>query len=103
MNRCEKVTDPYQYMEDLKSREVQQWLQEQADYARAVLDSIPGRKKMFVDVTKYGTAPVAKVTKLATVNGFLFYQKILPTDNLPKLYVRRGIRGAERMLGTRES
>ena len=28
----------------------------------------------------------------------LFYQKILPNDNLPKLYVRRGIDGAERML-----
>jgi prolyl oligopeptidase len=94
----QKVTDPYQYMEDLKSREVQQWLQEQADYARAVLDSIPGRKKMLADVTKYGTAPVARVTHLVTVNGFLFYQKILPTDNLPKLYVRQGISGVERML-----
>ncbi len=40
------VVDPYRYLEDQKSLEVIAFMRGQADYTRAVLDSIPGRKAL---------------------------------------------------------
>jgi len=40
----EKVEDPYRYMEDQKDPAVVAWMKAQADYTRALLDSMRGRK-----------------------------------------------------------
>lgn len=42
-----KIEDPYRYMEDLKSTEVQNWFKAQNDYTRSVLARIPGRDALF--------------------------------------------------------
>ena len=39
----QKVEDPYRYMENQKDPAVIAWMKAQADYTRAVLDSMPGR------------------------------------------------------------
>jgi len=41
-----QVADDYRYFEDLKNPQVQAWMKGQAEYARAVLDSLPGRKRL---------------------------------------------------------
>jgi prolyl oligopeptidase len=38
-----KVADPYRWLEDGKSPEVQKWVSEQNDLARSYLDALPGR------------------------------------------------------------
>ena len=40
------VTDNYRYMEDLKNPEVQGWMHAEADYTRATIDALPGRKAL---------------------------------------------------------
>jgi len=40
------VTDPYRWLEDQDSPRTRDWIKEQTLYARAYLDSIPGRKRI---------------------------------------------------------
>lgn len=90
--------DPYRYMEDMKNPEVTAWMKAQADYTHSVVDRVPQRAVLLAEVQKYGDAAAAR-TMNAQVNGdHVYYYKRLANENIPKLYVRRGIRGTERML-----
>ena len=40
------VTDPYRWLEDQDSAQTRAWLEAQTEYARAYLDSIPGRERI---------------------------------------------------------
>lgn len=92
------VADPYRYLEDVKDPEVAAWMQAQADYTRAMLDAIPQRKVLLAEVTRYGDAASARVTSLQMVAGHAYYLKRNADENIPKLYVRDGFRGKERLL-----
>src|SRR5260370_35920508 len=92
------VADPYRYLEDLKDPDVVAWMKVQADYTRAVLDAIPQRKVLLAEVTKYGDAASARVTSLQMVAGRAYYLKRNADENIPKLYLRDGFGGKERLL-----
>ena len=92
------VADPYRYLEDLKDPDVVAWMKAQAEYTRAVLDAIPQRKVLLAEVTKYGDAASARVTSLQMVAGRAYYLKRNADENIPKLYVRDGFGGKERLL-----
>ena len=92
------VPDPYRYMEDLKSAEVAGWFKAQAEHTRAVLDRLPQRAKLLEEVMRYGDAAAARVTDVQVVQGRVYYEKRLANQNIPKLYVRDGFSGKERLL-----
>ena len=52
----QQVVDPYRYLEDQKSPEVIAFMRGQADYTRAVLDSIPGRQAFAAEMSRYMNA-----------------------------------------------
>lgn len=94
-----KVTDPYRYMEDLTSEEVRGWMKGQAEFARGVLGRIPGRDaflKRMLELDASVPAKVGGVIRLA--NGKLFYRKRLANEDVFKLYMRDGPKGAEVLL-----
>jgi prolyl oligopeptidase len=92
------VSDPYRYMENLADPAVQRWFKSQADYARAMLDRIPGRDAIFADVKKYVDAVPASVGDVSLLPGDqYFYMKTLSGQNLGKLYMRRGLGGKENL------
>jgi prolyl oligopeptidase len=94
-----KVIDPYRYMENLKNPEVQKWMKEQADYTRAVLDAIPGRKPLLADIVKYDNSEPATVDSVTRMEGpRYFYLKTLAGQNIAKLYMRDGLNGKEKLL-----
>src|SRR5690348_11268157 len=41
-----RVTDDYRWMEDRRAPEFERWCREQGQYARSVLDRIPGRDSL---------------------------------------------------------
>jgi prolyl oligopeptidase len=91
-----ELTDPYRYLEDLKSPEVQQWMKAQADYARAVLDRIPERHVLLEDMLKFDNAAPARVREVQRLQtGQYFYLKTLSGQNLAKLYMRDSLSGKE--------
>jgi len=94
-----KVTDPYRYMEDLKSDEVQTWMKGQAEFAKGALQRIPGRDaflKRMLELDSSVPAKVGGVTRLA--NGKIFYRKRLASEDIAKLYMRDSMKGAEVLL-----
>src|SRR6266511_4108337 len=70
------VDDPYRYMEDLKDAEVVGWIRQQADYARKVLDSIPGRTEILKQLRAMDAATPARVSDVQRLpGGVVFYEK----------------------------
>ena len=92
------VPDPYRYMEDMKNPEVTAWMKAQADYTRGVLDRIPQRTALLSEVQKYGDAAAARTSGTQVNDDHVYYYKRLANENLPKLYVRKGIGGKEQLL-----
>ncbi len=70
----------------------------QADYARATLDRIPGRAALVKRIAELGDAAPARVSGVQFNNGHYYYLRRLATQNIPKLYVRVGLTGKERLL-----
>ncbi len=104
----QSVTDPYRYMEDVKSPEVTAYLRAQGDYARTTLDAIPGRTAMENRINALSEAGVQisgvqmaggkGSTAASSSGGQLFYYKIAPGEKSRKLYTRDSLKSAERLL-----
>jgi prolyl oligopeptidase len=93
------IVDNYRYMENLKDPEVQEWFKNQDAYSRATLSSIPGREKLLARIRELDTSAPARVTDVQRLPGDrYFYQKLLPGESVPKLYIRQGLGGEERLL-----
>ena len=93
------VSDPYRYMEDVALPEVQLWARAQSDATRGVLDSIPGRARLLARIEELEASVQARVSSVRRLPGELyFYEKRGASDNQFKLFVRRGLDGAETLL-----
>ncbi|MFI5229075.1 MAG: prolyl oligopeptidase family serine peptidase [Gemmatimonadales bacterium] len=93
-----KVVDNYRYFENLQDPEVQQWMKAQADYTRATLDALPGRAALVDRITALIQSIPAGVAGLEIVGG-RYYTLRNPADaQSPKLYVRDGVDGKDRLL-----
>ena len=91
------LTDPYRWMENLSDPEVKTWFQGQADYARGVLNAIPGREALAAQIKALDGAGTS-VGEVQVAGPRVFYTKERPHDNTPKLYVRDSLHGTERLL-----
>jgi prolyl oligopeptidase len=91
------ITDPYRWMENLADPEVKSWFQGQADHARAVLNTIPGRDALAAQIKALDGAGTS-VGEVQVAGPRVFYTKERPQDNTPKLYVRDSLHGPERLL-----
>jgi prolyl oligopeptidase len=91
------VVDNYRWMEDLKSPEVKTWMKGQAAYTKDFLSKLPGRDELIKQIEALDNAAV-RVGGVQLNGGRYFYMKIKPTDQTPKLYVRDGLKGEERLL-----
>jgi prolyl oligopeptidase len=94
----QSVEDPYRWLEDQKSPESKAWMRGQADYTRAVLDSIPGRKQFAAEMERYLNAEDATITDVQLAGAFIFYRKRPRGVNQASLYVRKVSGGPERLL-----
>jgi prolyl oligopeptidase len=92
-----EVSDPYRWLEDLKSPEVASWMHAQNDYTRAALERIPNREKLQKRIAELDDSGV-RVSGLQSFGGRLFYLKQATGEDNRRLYVRDGALGAERLL-----
>ncbi len=93
------VVDPYRDLENTDDPAVAAWMKAQADYARTLLDLVPGRAQLLARITEADRAVAARVINVQRRPGGLhFYEKREAADSQFKLYVRRGTTGPERLL-----
>jgi prolyl oligopeptidase len=86
----ESVVDPYRWLENAKSKEVQQWSDAENAYARAYLDKLPGRNKIRERVKELLAARTITHTQLQYRGGKLFAMKRQPPKEQPFLVVMPG-------------
>src|SRR6202795_2216640 len=92
-----EISDPYRWLEDLKSPEVSSWMHAQNDYTRAVWERIPNRDKLRARIAQLDDSGV-RVNGLQSFGGRVFYLKQASGEDNRRLYVRDGVGGAERLL-----
>lgn len=92
-----KIVDPYRWMENLESDEVQTWMKAQADFTHDYLGKLPEREALIKRVGDLDNAAI-RVGGVQLFGGRYFYFKLMPEDQTPKLYVRDGLKGEERLL-----
>lgn len=93
-----KVVDNYRYMENLKNPEVQKWMKAQAEYTRAVLDSLPGRAALLARINDVIRSQPARVLDVQVVAGHYYSQRQPSDSQVAGLYVRDGLNGTDRLL-----
>src|SRR4030042_2512624 len=94
-----KITDPYRYMENLQDSTVTEWLKQQSDYTRSILNSIPGRQKLIDKMFEFDKRKSSQISYLIiTDNDRYFYLKTTPADETGKLFYRDGFDGNETLL-----
>jgi prolyl oligopeptidase len=91
------LVDPYRWMEDIKSPELQAWVKAQAAYTKNYLAKLPGRDALLKRVEQLDNAST-RVESLELCGPRYFYMKTTPADQTPKLYVRDRKTGKERLL-----
>ncbi len=101
-----RVADPYRWMES-SSEEFDTWVDGQAAYARDTLTRLPGRdsiRDVLERANRGTTRVIAQAVRGTTPRIFLL--KRAPEDPTPRVWVREGWTGPERLLvdpGTRGS
>ena len=90
--------DPYRWLEDLKSPEVEAWFKAQAELTDGILAKIPGRDALAKEWMELDKLTPARYSSIAYENGRVFYKKTLGGENVGKLYFRQGWNGTEKLL-----
>jgi prolyl oligopeptidase len=91
------VVDPYRWMENLQSPEVQAWMKAQGDYTHDYLSRLPEQAPLIKRIEELDNAAF-RVAEVGLYGSRYFYYKIRAQDVTPKLYVRDGLDGKERLL-----
>ena len=93
-----KVVDNYRWMENLKDPEMQRWMKAQSDFTRATLDALPGYHPLLKRIAELESSEPAEVTGVQLVAGRYYSLRTPANAQSPKLYVRDGINGKDRLL-----
>jgi len=92
----QKIPDPYRWLENGDDPQTLQYVKEQLAYTRSILDHLPGR-----DQTHQRLSELLSIGTLSApqIGGdSYFYTRREGTQNQPILYVRRGLKGTDRVL-----
>lgn len=90
--------DPYRWLENLKSEEVESWYKQQADLASSILNEISGRNELISEYKKLDNILPPKISDRCFQGGRFFYKKALSGDKVAKLFYREGLTGQEILL-----
>lgn len=95
----QKIEDPYRYMENLNDTVVIDWLKDQKAYKEKTINGISGRNRLKSQIEKFQKVSPEKVSKLYVTNDDLyFYLKENASENIKRLYYRKGFSGKEQLL-----
>jgi len=92
------VQDPYRWLEDIKNPEVEKWFKAEADYTNAQMAKIPNQDKLITEMKVLSNLKSATYMPVAKAGGKYFYQKLLPDEQVFKLYYKQGENGKEILL-----
>lgn len=92
------VGDPYRWLEDLASPEVQAWFRAQNAYARATLEALPGHAALLQRRREIDAAAPPDVSLPREAGGYWFYTMRRAGESVARGYIRDSRTGDERLL-----
>ncbi|MET3038212.1 prolyl oligopeptidase family serine peptidase [Chryseobacterium sp. NRRL B-14859] len=93
-----KITDNYQWLEDLKSPEVKTWFKAESDYSHAIIDKIPNRDKLYKRMKEVQKMGGDSYSYARQRGNLYFYIKTKKNEKLSKLYTRDISTGKETLI-----
>ncbi len=94
-----EITDHYRNLEDLKDPEVQAWLKAQGEYAKNMLENIPGREKLIKQMEDLDQRQAFKVSNIhVTKDDQCFFLKKQRGVESAQVFYRRKEQGEEELL-----
>jgi len=91
------LQDPFRALENEADATTRAYLEQQGERTRAVLDRIPGRAALLERVRALD-ASTTSVSELQLAGNRVFYLRRKPSDDVPVIAMREGVRGAERVV-----
>ena len=93
------VDDPYRDFETIKAPAVAAWMKAHSEHANTLLRRINGRAALRDTLERFEGAAAGRVVEVVRLPGELyFYQRRGAREDQFKLYMRRGLQGAEKLL-----
>lgn len=92
------VRDPYRWLEDGSSADVQAWTGAQNAKTKAYMDAVPRREALNRELREVLSRGSVGLPEVVGAKDTVFHTKREGTQNQPVLYVREGVRGADRVL-----
>lgn len=91
-----KIADPYRWLEDQNSAETRAWIKAEDACTDAALDKLPGREEISRRLGEF--TKVDSVEPPTERGGRYFFMKRAANEDLPILYVRKGMNGTDQVL-----
>ncbi|TXH23307.1 MAG: serine protease, peptidase S9 family protein [Chitinophagaceae bacterium] len=83
--------DPYRWLENVNTPEVDDWFKQQADYTNSILSKISGKEALKEEWIEIDKKQEVIIGPIDYINGRLFYFKKSPGEKVKKLYYREGL------------
>ncbi|HMK39359.1 MAG TPA: serine protease, peptidase S9 family protein, partial [Bacteroidota bacterium] len=90
--------DKYRWLENIKSKEVEDWFKAQANLSKSLLDKIAGRDSLVREWMSLDRLKPASYSDITYEGTRLFYKKTRGGENAGELYYREGWDGQEKLL-----
>ena len=91
-----KIIDPYRYLENASNPETQEYVRQELEYTRSLLDPLPGRAQIHQRLEQLLT--IGNIGTPQIGGKYYFYTRREGMQNQPVLYVREGVTGKDRVL-----
>jgi prolyl oligopeptidase len=82
----QRIVDPYRWMEDMSSPELQTWMHAQADHAEEYLARLPARDTIYKELSRSDQQTTA-VTDMRVVGDLRYFTRRAPNDKDDKIWV----------------
>ncbi|GAA0857746.1 prolyl oligopeptidase family serine peptidase [Aliiglaciecola litoralis] len=93
------INDPFRQVENMTDPKIERWMKDQSQYTRKVLDSISGRDQLLDEMKKLESNKSAFYGSLTiTDNGYYFFTKRQPKEEVSRLYYRKHFKDEDRLL-----
>lgn len=91
------ISDPYRWLEDMNSPEVQAWFRTQSDFSKQYLDRISGRDHLLAQIKTLANLKGDAVRNIFRSGDFYYFTKILKGASFGNLYRRNRKTGTEEL------
>lgn len=90
--------DPYRWLENFKDASVVNWCKAQANLSDSILNKLNGRDELIAEWKRLDKLQAPRINRRVYEGGRVFYRKMMPGENIAKVYYRNGINGQEVLL-----